>query len=151
MSEDSHIYKKIMERFPKIKTFLIGNLYGKELDYFLIKNSDVVLGMGVSCLEAAKLGIPAISVPARNKELPLKTKCGFVCDFTEYTLGGYYGENNKLSKSACFSDLIDFFLVNFKELCKRHEHFANEYFNVNKVMEKFILYIENTKFSKEDI
>lgn len=151
MSEDSHIYKKIMERFPKIKTFLIGNLYGKELDYFLIKNSDVVLGMGVSCLEAAKLGIPAISVPARNKELPLKTKCGFVCDFTEYSLGGYYGEDNKLSKDSSFADLVDYFRANAKELSERHKLFADKYFNIDKSAMQLVKYIENAHFSKGDM
>ena len=72
----------------KIKIVYKLNLYGEELDNYLLKNSDIHIAMGTSALEGAKLGIPTILIDLSEKEFPPYYKYRWLYECEEYCLGG---------------------------------------------------------------
>lgn len=148
---EDRIYIKLRQKFPNVKIVLEGTLYESRLEKFLIEKIDIVLGMGVSCLEAARLGLPTISAPAATKKIPLKTKVGTIADFNDYALGGYLNEDNGLRNGRLFSDLLDDICKNYDNYAAENYRFSKKHFNIEHVMPKFLQYADETSFEYKDI
>ncbi len=149
--KEDRIYIKLRQRFPKIKIVLKSTLYEDKLEKFLQEEVDIVLGMGVSCLDATRLGIPAISAPASTRKIPFSTKVGTISDFNEYTLGGYLNEDNCFQNGKLFFDLLDDICQNYNNYAAENYKFSKKNFNIEHVMPKFLQYANETSFEYKDI
>jgi len=145
------IYIKLKQHFPNLKIILQNTLYEKNLEKFLAENIDIVLGMGVSCLEATKIGLPAISAPASHHKIPLKTKVGTICDFKDFALGGYLNEDNGLHNGRLFSNLLDDIRQNYNKYAMTNYTFTQKHFDINTIMHDFLKYIDKTSFEHKDL
>ena len=145
------IYIKLKQHFPNLKIILQNTLYEKNLEKFLAENIDIVLGMGVSCLEATKIGLPAISAPASLHKIPLKTKVGTICDFKDFALGGYLNEDNGLHNGRLFSNLLDDIRQNYNKYAMTNYTFTQKHFDINTIMHDFLKYIDKTSFEHKDL
>lgn len=145
------IYIKLKQHFPNLKIILQNTLYEKNLEKFLAENIDIVLGMGVSCLEATKMGLPAISAPASHHKIPLKTKVGTICDFKDFALGGYLNEDNGLHNGRLFSNLLDDIRQNYNKYAMTNYTFTQKHFDINTIMHDFLKYIDKTSFEHKDL
>lgn len=150
INKNDCIFKKIKSRFKNINTEFKNTLYNNDLDLFLNEKIDVVFTMGVSCLEAAKLGIVSFSVPASNKKLSQRTKIGLLQDFKEFSLGGFAGENNGLVKGYSFEKAITLFRNDYQKLSESTYMYAKQYFGIDVVMKKILKYMEETSFNLTD-
>lgn len=151
MEKTDKVYAKLKQRFPNVKIILQNTLYEKNLEKFLTENIDIVLGMGVSCLEATKIGLPAISAPAAHHKISLKTKVGTIADFKDFALGGYLNEDNGLHNGKLFSDLLDDIRRNYNKYASTNYSFSSKHFNINTIMHDFLKYIDKTSFEHKDI
>lgn len=145
------IRKKLTQRYANIKIVFKGTLYDNKLEAFLKQKIDIVLGMEVSCLEAAKLGIAAISAPASLKSIPVKTKVGMISGFNEYSLGGYLNENKALTEGFLFADLVDNIRSNYNRCIFSNYEFANLHYGIGNVMPRLLEYIKETSFYYDDL
>lgn len=151
INKEDRIYIKLRQKFPNVKIVLEGTLYESKLENFLTEKIDIVLGMGVSCLEAVRLGLPSISAPAAVKKIPLKTKVGTIADFNDYALGGYLNEDNGLHNGKLFPDLLNDICQNYDNYAAQNYSFSKEHFNIEAVMPKFLKYVDETSFEYKDI
>lgn len=151
IDKSSPIGEKLVKKFTNIKIVFKGNLYSDKLESFLKQKIDIVLGMGVSCLEAAKLGIAAISAPASLKSIPADTKVGMTTGFKEYTLGGYISENKALVEGYRFADLIDNIRGDYDSCVQSNYEFVSQNFEIGRVMSRLLEYIDETSFYYDDL
>ena len=109
-------------------------LYGETRDQYLVDNADLVIAMGISAIDAAKLAIPTI-VPIISTQKIREDKFVYLYDIKNYSLGW---ESDVLQKLGCTThtarDIIcDVCLNNRKaEIGLKCGSFVNSEFSINK-------------------
>ena len=145
------LHQQLYKNYPFIDIRFPGTLYGTRLNRFLAEQADVVISMGVSCLEGAKLGIPALSVPASSQALPPDTKVGFLPDFKDFSLGGFFGENNGLTISYSLAEALDRIRIDYDRLTDKQNRYVVQNLNINNTMARFLQTVKQTSFRFSDI
>lgn len=150
--ENSLLCQKIRYQNPCILVRFLGPLFGPELTRFLKERVDVVAAMGTSCLEAGRLGILALSVPASPpKKLPAKTQVGFIADFKEFALGGFVGEENGLTRPYSFDGALDLLRKDYSALIQAQNEHIKHHFDINVTMKLFLQALQRTSFELSDL
>ncbi len=150
--ENSLLCQKIRYQNSCLEIRFLGTLFGQELTRFLKEQVDVVTAMGTSCLEAGRLGILALSVPASPpKKLPAKTPVGFIADFKEFALGGFVGEENALTRPYQLNDALELLRNNYTALVQAQNEYVKHNFDIDVNMNSFLHKIKNTSFELSDL
>lgn len=128
-----------------------GKMFGEELEKFLRKSVDIVLAMGVSCLEGAKLRLVSISAPASNKKIPVSVPVTLISDFCKYSTGGYWKKDNGYLKRYAFSDLIDTVTENYDHYADACYQYVKDNFQIDTIMPFFLRFLDKTQLSLDDM
>lgn len=109
-------------------------LYGETRDEYLINNADLVVAMGISAIDAAKLSIPTV-VPIISNNRIREDKFVYVYDVKDYSLGWDSSVLQKLGcKTHTAQDIIRDVWINDKksEIGLKCSNFVNSEFSINK-------------------
>lgn len=126
----------------QVKTKRIGSLSGKELQSYLREYIDIGIGMGTSCLEFAKLGIPTILVELSRRELSNEDESFiWLSDSRNYNLGYYFSERCIYSlQRDTISNLSRVLTTKFSLLERGMQcyQYAKTHHNITTVLQSFI-------------
>lgn len=91
LTDDDSQYRKMIGTLVNnntIKVDYILNLFGEELEQYLLQHSDLHIAMGTSALEGAKLGIPTILIDYSKKKFPDDYAYRWIYECVDFCLGG---------------------------------------------------------------
>jgi hypothetical protein len=140
-------FKKECLKFNNITFRFIDHLKPLELDQFLLSETDVILAMGTSALEGAKLGIPTLPMDISFKEIP----DGYI--FTWLHERGIYSPSEVLN----FDDLeygncslkTKIFEVtkNYQSISKAELDYFNKNHSINSISKSLLKFSQASKLS----
>ncbi|MBR3178465.1 MAG: GNAT family N-acetyltransferase [Clostridia bacterium] len=80
---------------PKIQLIFTSSLYGKVRDRYIMENADLVMSMGISAMDCALFGIPAV-IPIVSEEPFDDDRYVYIQDVPNYSLGWTRSEIDEL-------------------------------------------------------
>lgn len=130
---------------------MLGTINPVELDRTLLNHSDVIVGMGTSALEGAKLGIPTIVLDFSYYTIKQDYKYRWLHDTQNYDLGHDISNDDYLSGNNSIEDMLKLILVEYNVLSQMSLDYFNKYHTISSVSNKLILACNNTEFNFGDI
>ncbi len=136
---------------PQFKFIFNSFMYGEEKDRYLTKNADMVLAMGMSSLDAARLKIPVV-VPIISPVSFKENKFVLFCDEKGYCLGTNSEDMKDVGMKTyrahkivelCCGDLRD-------EIGEKCYTFAKDNFSIDKQIENYVSLITTTTLCLKD-
>lgn len=115
------------EKIKHVQLEFIDHLAPAELDAFLLTNTDILLAMGTSALEGAKLGIPTILLDVAYAPVPQSYRFQWLHERSGYTLGDLLGDEHIQPGNNSLAECIDMALHDYDQLSAH----AKEYFMRN--------------------
>ncbi len=135
--------QKFKDYSGKVEISYQKNLVSDNLDEFLKNNSDIHFGMGLSCLEGAKLGIPSIMLDYGYSEFPDNYEYRWL-----YKVSGYIlGENISTLKFNGLNNLksiIEEFSINKAEISENTFNYVLKYHSIKPITEKFLSFVRKS-------
>ncbi|HEC1775801.1 hypothetical protein L8U98_00850 [Campylobacter sp. RKI_CA19_01128] len=132
---------KYIKKYNNINIIQHGVLIGKERDLFLIKNIDVLFGMGTSILEGAKLKIPCVVTPHQLTFFK-NDKFVYLHECRKYCLGWFNEQLDDLGfNTITIKDILDDIYIKKKKKVlgeKAFDHLQNNHFENIKMLEEHV-------------
>lgn len=114
------------------------------LDEFLLQHADVLLAMGTSALEGAKLGVPTILLDVAHAPVPTGYIYQWLHQRNGYTLGDVLGDSNIEVGNQSLALCVDEILSDYEGVASRaREYFQNNH-EISRVASKFMRHAEST-------
>ena len=91
ITDDNSLFQKMISEYIPynvVEVEFINNLYGENLEYYLLKHSTLHISMGTSALEGAKLGIPTILIDCSEQKFPGGYLYRWLYECKDYCLAG---------------------------------------------------------------
>ena len=99
---DLDLLKEKVVTTPMVKVEYMGEVVGDELEYLLISQCDILIAMGTSALEGAKLGVKTLLVDVFLGFVPDMYNFKWLYETEEYSLGRIlYRDDNSLLEIGC--------------------------------------------------
>jgi glycosyltransferase involved in cell wall biosynthesis len=99
--------KARLNRFPKVDICELGTLDNTELARFLTTQTDVVVAMGTSLIEAARYGIPTILVDACYQMLPAGLPYQWFFELHGFDLGAVVSRKNLPTQGSSLQSMLE--------------------------------------------
>jgi len=139
-------YLDILQRntamMSNLKVEFVEHINPDFLDDFLLEQADILLAMGTSALEGAKLGIPTILLDVAHAPVPdgyiykwLHQRCG-------YTLGDVLGDSHLQLGNNSLASCLDEFIGNYDEVASNSRKYFEKNHEISVVASQFMKYIE---------
>lgn len=122
--------RKSLNSLPNLSVHIVSHIEPDELPRFQMNNTDLLLGMGTSALEAARLGIPTLLLDASYGPLPPTYKYKFLYEQEGFTLASVMLKDKEQTGGVALSDLIQRLMDNFSDESQK----ARDYFEANHEM-----------------
>lgn len=90
-----------------IKLEFRESLFGSELEQLLLAESDLHIGMGLACMEGAKLGIPSLLVDPSAQRLPANYRYRWLYESKGFSLGTIIDPAKKEFPGVTFGEILD--------------------------------------------
>ncbi|MFG5139584.1 hypothetical protein O8I32_04630 [Campylobacter lari] len=152
--------RTLVEKFckgyeDKIEFIFTGTIERNELDDYLIKNADIVFGMGTSILESAALALPSVVVLLDFKDIN-DDDFFWLYDSKEYCVGVLVDQKERFDiKYSKFSTIINE-VVNTSdgkkiqgEKC--YKYYIENHSSIEKVAADVLMQIKNSSLTFEKI
>jgi hypothetical protein len=138
--DKNFFYNKFDQLSSQLSISYQENLYGEKLDDFLCCYSDIHFGMGLSCLEGAKLGIPSIMLDYGYIPFPDNYEYRWLHNMKGYILG----ENITTLKYSGLNNLNKIFFdlhLNSQKISELTYSYVQAYHSINPIIDKFLLFV----------
>ncbi len=122
-----------------------------KLDEFIIKNASIVVAMGTSALESAKLGVPTLVLNFSYKEIEGSYDYCWLHETKEYNLGKSIGANDTLVSNSTLSEKIIEFQNSAKEISSRDLNYFKKNHDLAIVSKKLFHYSDTANCYLSDI
>ena|GEM_PF-3048159 len=144
----------ITDNIQKVKSFLsvnenseksmecnfYENIPTENLHEFLLKNSDINIGMGVSCLDSAKVGIPTLLIDPSKHSIKQNYRYKWIYETEGYNLGRFYNQDKRYS-GYTLNEIINN-IVESKDYLNNEAlkcyQYANRFHNSKVIINKFL-------------
>ena len=126
------------------------NYYGHvnlpDLDKIIV-NYDLLIGMGTSLLESAKLKIPSLAIYASNDKLTKdNVKLRWLYELKPYEVGGFVSAKDKEIDGKMFSNIVEELEENKKDIGKKCYNHWQKFHSPSSTFEKIENIIESNSF-----
>lgn len=122
--------RKSLNSLPNLSVHIVSHIEPDELPRFLLSNTDLLLGMGTSALEAARLGIPTLLLDASYGPLPPTYKYKFLYEQEGFTLASVMLREKAQRGGVALGALIQRLMHDFSDESQR----TRDYFAANHEM-----------------
>lgn len=102
-----------------LKINFIDHVDPSELDYFLLRTADLLLAMGTSALEGAKLGIPTILLDVSHAEVSKDYVFTWIYERDGYTLGELIDSGKFIPNNSSLEMLMFDLIYNYPKISKK--------------------------------
>ncbi|CAM2825364.1 hypothetical protein [Vibrio neptunius] len=140
-----------------VKIDFIDYIEPSHLDDFISENIDVMLAMGTSALEAAKLGVPTVLLDFSYEEVPSTYIFSPIFLRNGNTLGTQVSEledcafSSQGSYESIMKIVADIESGRFDEYSEKTLHYFKKYHEVDKIAEQLVIMLMNTKANYLDL
>lgn len=146
---DEELQKDVLE-LKNLSVRFIKHIAPTELDEFLCKDVDVLMAMGTSALEGAKLGIPTILLDVSYGEVPDGYRFQWLHEKSGYSLGEVIDERHLVSGNQSLRECLHRVLVNYPELSDLAFSHFEKHHSLHKVATRLLQLLEETKCTYGD-
>lgn len=122
----------------------VDTISSYELDNYLIKNVDLLIAMGTSCLEGAKLAIPSLLIDILPDNYGRDYKYRWIYETSGYSLGKYIEADEPLVGRTLESILVDSEL-NIEG--RRGQDYVYDNHDIHVISKKLMSYIQSSNFN----
>lgn len=136
-----------------VEPIYINQLTNEELKEYLISFSDIHVGMGISCLEGASLGIPAILIDASFTEFPENYRYKWLFETEGCSLGNFV-TNTEIYKGHSIKEMVNTISGStqvYQEVGKKCRADVQGFHSVDKVFEQLKVYAEKSMMNFDDL
>ena len=129
-------------RYQTMSIKFIEHIDNKNLDGFIIENADILLGMGTSALEGAKLGIPTLLLDFSYMDISGTYKYRWVHQSTNFNLGEMVGMNKSNNLGNSLKEKITEFQASGSQIsCREVEYFLAHH-QLSAVSNKLLIFLD---------
>lgn len=115
-------------RYKALSIKLIKYIDTKNLDGFILENADILLGMGTSALEGAKLGVPTLLLDFSYVNIVGAYKYRWVHQATNFNLGEMVGMgNSNVLGNSLQEKIIEFQVCGYQISYRELEYFLEHH------------------------
>jgi hypothetical protein len=130
---------------------MIGSLKPDAMDNFLLKNTDVLTGMGTSALEGAKLGIPTILLDISYFPVKGDYKFRWLHESQNFDLAHDITQDDFEEGNQVLKQMLDDLINNYRALSVKALNYFLQNHEMKTVLEKFIFKIQQSEMKYSDI
>jgi hypothetical protein len=124
----------------------LGTMLGKERDEYLLHHADVLLGMGLSALEGAKLGIPTILLDFSYGPISGDYRFRWLFDARDCSLGEVITAEHYEKGNDSLNDLVNAVLSDYDSLAIRTFAYYFTHHSITTVCKKFVAALQMADF-----
>jgi len=124
----------------------LGIIPGRERDAYLLHHADVMLSMGMSALEGAKLGIPTLLLDFSYGPILRNYRFRWLFDARDCSLGELITSGHYENGSNSLNDIVDAMLSDYDSLAARTLTYYSTHHSITNVCEKFIAALQKAEF-----
>ena len=139
--------KKDVSNLSNITVKFIDFIAPEELDSFLLSEVDLLIAMGTSALEGAKLGLPTILLDLSYSEVPDGYLYKWFHEGSGYVLGGEITPANFKKNNNSLNNCIDTVISNFDNISMLSRQFFLKNHSIAMVSSKFLDQISESSCS----
>lgn len=143
--------KKEVSNLSKISCVFIDYVAPGELDDFLIRNADLLLAMGTSALEGAKLGIPTLLLDLSHVEVSSNYVFTWLHERTGYDLGGIVSEGYLVDENTSMLDHINELIFDFSSVSHKTLNYFEANHEISNVVKKMLEVISQASCTYGDL
>lgn len=115
----------VANELTHVKVKFIEKINISELDDFLLKNADLLMAMGTSVLEGARLGIPAILLDMSYSEVSKNYLFQWLYEREGYTLGDMITNQHLVSHDQSLLQRLNELLLDYDAQSERCQQYVN--------------------------
>lgn len=130
---------------------MLGSIHPENLDSYLLNNTDVLTGMGTSCLEGAKLGIPTILLDISYFPIQGDYKFRWLHNSINFDLAHDINKNDFAEGNSSLNDILNDLVNNYKEISIKSLEYFRQNHEMKGVLENFICKIKECELKFCDI
>jgi len=127
-----------------LSVIFYGAIPHNEIDNFILTKTDIVMAMGTSALEGAKLGKPTFLLDLTLKEIKDDYKFRMIYDTKEFDLGHFITKEDFLKNNNSFYDLLNDIINNYKNHSINSYNYFEKNHNIKNVKLLFLEKIMNS-------
>lgn len=131
-----HQTQKICVSTPYLNIKFMGPIPADELDKFIIENIDLMIAMGTSCLDSAKLAKPSLLIDVFPKEIPDIYHYKWLYETEGFTLGEYI-ENDVATGHRLVDIIVN---TDLQEQGSRCQEYVYQHHNISRIADSLISY-----------
>ncbi|CAM3843193.1 hypothetical protein [Polynucleobacter antarcticus] len=137
--------KEVAGQLKDVKSTFINSIPSDELDIYLVDNVDLLLAMGTSALDGAKLGIPTILLDMSYKEVDSRYHYQWLYRRHGFTLGDIINSSHLSGSCGSLTLRLLELNENFIFHAKRSKEYVLMNHDVKLEANKFLNYLLGTK------
>ena len=139
------VLKKDLKKYQPVSIKFFGHVNTQDLDNFILNNSSIMLGMGTSALEGAKLGVPTLLFDMSYKDMPVDQKYRWVHETVNYNLGEMAGTKGATAVGSSLKDKIEEFRVSTHEISVSEQEYFRSNHDIGVVSSALLKYLEKSQ------
>ena len=134
----------LKSRYKVLSVKFIRNIDNENLDDFILKNADVLIGMGTSALEGAKLGVPTLLLDFSYVNIVDAYKYRWVHQSTNFNLGELVGMRNpNIFGNSLEEKMIEFQVCANQISCQELDYFSENH-ELPGIAKKLMKFLDET-------
>jgi hypothetical protein len=134
-----------------ISVIFHGSIPHKDIDEFILTNTDIIMAMGTSALEGAKLGKPTILLDPALKEIKEDYIFRMLYDTIEFDLGHFITHEDFLQNNSSLYDLFKNIITNYNLHSIKTFNYFEKNHNILQVKELFMEKVRNSNLLYSNI
>jgi hypothetical protein len=127
-----------------ISVLFHGSLAHNEIDNFILNKIDILMAMGTSALEGAKLGIPTFLLDISLKKIHGDYVFRMLYDTKEFDLGHFISNEDFVNNNTSFYDLVNDIIHNYRFHSKKSFEYFFQNHDIENVSNIFLNKAFNT-------
>jgi hypothetical protein len=121
------------------------------LDEFIVKNTDIMVAMGTSALEAAKLGIPTILLDLSYGSIPQNYHFKWLYERNGYLLGDFINKNHTTQNGDSLNLRMTEFLKDSNEVGAKCKQYFEKNHSLSMVSQKLLSQLNEVSCVNSDL
>lgn len=137
--------KENLKKFDNISIVYHGSIPHKDIDKFISDEIDIVMAMGTSALEGAKLGKPTFILDPILEEVKNDYFFRMIYDTQEFDLGHFIEESDYVKANTSLKDSLEDIFNNYSINANKSYLYFNENHNLENVKDIFFKKISESQ------
>lgn len=146
-----HVIRSYRASSSSLTINYLGELNMNQLEDFLVRDTDIFIGMGTAALEAASLKIPTILCGYSYEAVDNDYIYNWLYESTDYSLGDHIDKSNTENNNKSLEKRIEEVLLNKNHFGFQCREYVNTYHRIDNIADRFLILSELAELKYENI